>query len=78
MKQSWIDINIGDFAFSGNGEQAWLAEQLDKALAFRGRSGEGSAWLTSIRADKSAFGNGIGDFYTTHVGADGALTITKT
>lgn len=32
MSQSKIDITVGAVSFSGEGEQAWLAEQLDKVL----------------------------------------------
>lgn len=32
MPQSKIDINVGGVSFSGEGEQAWLTEQLDKVL----------------------------------------------
>jgi hypothetical protein len=32
MSQSKIEINVGGVLFSGEGEQAWLAEQLDKVL----------------------------------------------
>ena len=32
MGQSKIDVTIGNLSFSGEGEQEWLAEQLDKVL----------------------------------------------
>jgi hypothetical protein len=32
MSHSKIEVNVGGVAFSGEGEQAWLAEQLDKVL----------------------------------------------
>jgi hypothetical protein len=32
VTQSKIDVTVGNLAFAGEGEQAWLAEQLDKVL----------------------------------------------
>jgi len=32
MTQSKIEVTVGNVSFSGEGEQAWLAEQLDKVL----------------------------------------------
>jgi hypothetical protein len=32
MSQSKIDVTVGALSFSGEGEQSWLAEQLDKVL----------------------------------------------
>lgn len=32
MSQSKLEISVGNLSFSGEGEQAWLAEQLEKVL----------------------------------------------
>jgi hypothetical protein len=32
MTQSKIDVTVGNLSFAGEGEQGWLAEQLDKVL----------------------------------------------
>lgn len=32
MTQSKLEISVGNLSFSGEGEQAWLAEQLEKVL----------------------------------------------
>lgn len=55
---SKIDVTIGDVSFSGEGEQEWLTQQLDKIMAFArptpGEKAAPSAPPLRINVDDSA------------------------
>lgn len=60
MVQSKIDVSIGDVSFSGEGEQEWLAEQLERVLKA----------APHIADAKPRLGNSLASTSDTHTGAD--------
>lgn len=64
MTQTKIDVTVGNLSFAGEGEQDWLAEQLDKVL----KAAPGIARAqpgTKGGATGSSGGDGGGEFKTT-------------
>lgn len=65
MSHSKIDVSIGALSFSGEGEQAWLAEQLDKVLTAAPEIAREPASIPAGAAPPNSGANVNGQFPTT-------------